>query len=369
MASWLDKYRDARQAVRNVVPQAVRSVARGALNAFPTSYALPYLAEQAIGAFIPGPGQTGGDYIPSYFSGALKDNRQGLGGAYPQKPTDTVGQQAISDTSFGQFGVSGGGASAPQNLVEYPTGSGFYYDLNDPAQKQAFIDRRLVDLQSSRDEALANIDQQIADLTGSSKDYVKNYFKQLEDFTGTKRAGDINRIDVFSAASPNAFQSSEAASYDVANKNYLRGLGEAATEANKAVGAEYLANPEDTSLLGADTTYGRQRENLFSGRNTIGQQYNDYLAGLMQLESPDTNAFTYNPGVGTFNAPGSVNLARYNPFVDFRSVASGATPGAGFTPAGAGSISENTPLENFLGKTKISSQDQDFLRNYLLGRA
>lgn len=254
-------------------------------------------------------------------------------------------------------------------LVEYPPGTGFYYDLNDDIQRQAFYDRRLLDLQDSRDQQIAHIDQQIADLTGSSKDYVRNYFKQLEDFGTVKSTGDMNRIDTYSAASPNAFQSSEGTSYNLANTNYLKGVGEAADKANQDVGADFIANPNDVNLLGDDTTYGRQLQNYFGGRNQVGEEYNDYLAGIQQQNNPSTNPFAYAYQAAGLQAPGAVDISRFNPFVDFKRTTAAATPGPGFRPAGGRNFTEQTPVDNFLGRNQIQDQrDKDYLRQFLLGR-
>lgn len=300
--------------------------------------------------------------LVSDMSAGTTDN--GGGGGWP---ADAPAAPAPQDPSAGGGGTGTGGYVP--NLVEYPQGSGFYYDLNDDTQRGAFYNRRLVDLQAARDEQISTIDQNIADLIGSSKDYVKNYFKQLEGLTNAKGIGDTNRIDTFSSASPNAFQSSEADSFDLANKGYLRGVGDAATQANEAVGANYLANPEDTSLLGADTIYGRQLADYQSGRNQVGNQFNDMYAGIQQQNDPSTNPFRFDYQAAGLKTPGAVDLSGYNPFVDFKTIPGTAQPGAGFKPAGGLGFTDQTPLDNFLGKTQVNAQDKDFLRSYLLGKA
>lgn len=262
---------------------------------------------------------------------------------------------------------SGSGTDYVPNLVEYPTGSGFYYDLNNPQEKQSFYDRRLTDLKYSRDEQIAAIDQQIADLVGSSKNYATNYFKQLENLGATKSSGDTSRIDAFTAASPNAFQSSEANSYDMANKNYLKTVGDTAQQANEAVGANYLANPNDVGQLDTNSQYGRQLADYKKGRNAVGTQYNDYLSGIEQQNNPATNPFRFDYQAQGLKAPAAVDLSGANKFVDFKSIPATAMPGSTFTPSG--NVPMGMTLDSYLGKTKLNQQDTDFLRKYLLGQA
>lgn len=296
-------------------------------------------------------------------------SRDPMGGGGSWGSVNTVAPIPTEQPPGEDTGTGTGTGIYEPNLVEYPEGSGYFYDINDPAQRQSFYDRRLVDLQASRDAQIAQIDQDIADLTGSSRDYVTNYFKQLEDFGKVKSTGDMNRIDVFSQASPNAFQSSEATSYDLANKNYLKGVGEAADKANQDVGAEFLANPNDINLLGADTAYGRQLQNYFSGRNQVGNEYNDYLAGIQQQNNPATNPFRFAYQSAGLQAPAAVNLTNANPFVDFRNTSQAATPGPNFRPVGGRQITEETPIDSFLGRNKLDQNDTNYLRNFLLGRA
>jgi hypothetical protein len=374
------------QAAANIKKYGLKNALRGALQT-PGGYLdqtqyNPNNAFAIQNGVAPGSYATGQQYydtnsqsynhFPTMVGAATYDTSAGMPGMSPDtygglpgmEPSTTTSTQPVSSDS-----TSGGTTQTyTPNLVEYPPGSGYYYDLNDVTQKQAFYDRRLVDLQQSRDQQIAAIDQNIADLTGSSKDYVTNYFKQLENFGAVKGAGDINRIDTYTQASPNAFQSSEANSYDLANQNYLTGVGDAAQQANTDVGAAYLANPNDPSLLGADTTYGRQQQNYFGGRNDVLSQYNDYLAGIQQQNDPSTNPFGYAYHAAGLNAPAAVNLSGAAPSVNFTQTAPNATPGPNFRPVGRSGISDQTPLQNFLGQTQLNPQDTDFLRKYLIGR-
>jgi hypothetical protein len=53
--SWLDNYRGFREGLRQGIPKPIRRVSRW--------FNPLWMAEQAIGSLIPGPGQTGGDYL------------------------------------------------------------------------------------------------------------------------------------------------------------------------------------------------------------------------------------------------------------------------------------------------------------------
>lgn len=328
----------------------------------------------AFGAGLSRNRGTTGDFLynqlPTMVSGVQSPATplgRGLAQNGPIAPTTATEEPGLGDLSGGYSTGAGTGGVYEPNLVEYPEGSGFYYDLNNPQERESFYQMRLNDLTSARDAQIASIDQEIADLTGSARNFVTNYFNQLGDLTKTKGQGDQSRINTFSTASPNAFQSSEAVSYDVANKNYLRGVGDAASQAQEAVGAGFLADPNNPALLGEDTTYGRQLVGLNQGRNQVGEEFNQYLAGIQQQNNPATNPFRFAYQSAGLQIPAAVNLSGYNPFVDFRSTPAAANPGSGFRPVGGKKITQETPIDSFLGKTQLGQSDVDFLRNYLLG--
>jgi len=278
---------------------------------------------------------------------------------------------SISPDLTASGGVSSTDGTTPTTqpqLVEYPPGSGYYYDVNSPEERTAFYTARAQDLVQERDKQLADLHQQIADLTSKARQYVESTNSQIADLTGNKSVGDLSRINTFSQASPNAFQSSEGTSYNAANENYLKGIGSAVDQANTAVGANYFANPNDPTSLGADTTFGRGIANLNSGINDVGTQYNQQLAGLNQQTDPNTDPFRFDNAGSGITEPGPVDLSAFKPFTGFTNVPASASPGASFVPSGNNAFSGNTSLDAFLGRSPgLSQQDKDYLSKYLLG--
>lgn len=292
--------------------------------------------------------------------------------ASPQVGGDQSTQSLASiagGNAFSDGGSSSTGDGYQPQLVEYPPGSGYYYDMNNETERGSFFTSRTNDLVAERDKNLADIQQQIADLQTQAKDYVTNWHQQVQGLTGAKGAGDLSRINTFSAASPNAFQSSEGTSYDMANKNYLQGIGDAALQANEAVGSAFAGNPTDASTIGSDTTFGRGFSALNAGINDVGTQYNQQLAGINQQNNPSTDPFRFERAANNIPNPAAVDLSGVTPFVNFTSPAPETSPGAGFTPNTPNAFNANTPLDPFLGGTNLNQPDKDFLRNYLLGKS
>ena len=150
MPSLIDSYRTLRQDFRNLVPQSVRSVAR---------FTQPlWYAEQGAGAFINGPGQTGGDYLPSMFAAESTPSSEGNPTPGSTDNTTTTPQDPGTNNTGGS-----GNLSDYLNLINqqrgiltnsYNTG---YTDVNAQSGRQATA------LQAKSSQGISDINQNLAD--------------------------------------------------------------------------------------------------------------------------------------------------------------------------------------------------------------
>lgn len=278
----------------------------------------------------------------------------------PERPEDTAN---LDDDSGG-----GSGGGYRPDMVEYPPDSGFFYDLNNPAQRVQFFKRRLEDLNLERDRGFSGVDTDIADTETAAADWVSNYFRDINEMGEGKTLGDVNRANFFAQLSPNAFQSSQATSGEFANQKYLESLADAATQAQRTVGSEFLDDPTDFDRLGADSDFGRARANLFIDRDAIGRQYNDFLSGINQQTNPATDPFRFERERKGMPQPGAVNLSGATPFTNFQAPSQVMQPRQRMTVGNMFGGSGGQNLDSFLGRNAPQQRDIDYLRNYLLGR-
>lgn len=135
--SWLDTYRNIRQDFRESTPSWLRTTLKTV-----TPLAGLYGAEQTAGAFIPGEGQTGLDYVPSMFAADtpqtnstpdwMTDNRGG--GSSPA--TNLYPSPAENNSSGSNLNAYLAAINAQRGLLQnqYTTG---YQDINTSAGRQA----------------------------------------------------------------------------------------------------------------------------------------------------------------------------------------------------------------------------------------
>jgi hypothetical protein len=170
--------------------------------------------------------------------------------------------------------------------------------------------------------------------------------------------------------SPNAFQSSQATSSDFQNQNYLKALGEKVKEADYNVGNAFLQGGELSGAYG--TNVGRlktQKTDAANAFNNFMQETNESVnASKDEIASGLGSSSAYKYARTNIAAPETMkaDTSFFTPFAVNGQEVNNMATGTGFKPNNA--FSQGTPLEGYLGKSKLGKKDQDFLRNYLLSK-
>jgi len=348
----------------------------------------------------------------------------------PQPQPEPQSYFSMGDTGGGGGGgvATGdlGGESVPEAAPVYQPDfqvapwNGMQYDLNDPTQRQNYyqsridylsgernkyitesetaLNRSLSDAEKAADQNIATIDQDIADTEKEAGDYAREYFKNIQSLAEGKRMGDARRQQYYSGLSPNAYQSSLGTSSEYANEKYAEGLGEYAQGANEAVGSAYLQNPNDPNALGANTLYGRQRGTLMNEKSELGRKFNVFSediakqkqkavetaqnyftqegANLQNQLSPISYQQTGSPfsfarqNLQDIKTP-TIDTSNQRKFTEFQTPQQyeSTQPGTNFMPMRSSVFSQQEPIETYLGKTKVTPDEDKALRKYLFGIA
>lgn len=362
----LDIYRQARQQFRDVVPQNVRSVARWTQ--------LPWYAEQAVGSVIPGPGQTGGDYIF----------------AQPQTGGDTTEGNATT-TSDQQYTYNTSGGTGTPRESDWASVNGVDYDLNDPGQFQAYVAAaegqlnrafdlfksqaervRDVDIEKARaqeEEVIFNIDRALKKVAKQQGQYEEDYKQSLADLAEGFRQGTAKRQAFYAAIAPRVYQSSQGTSQQYAEGKYKEGQTRYAKERAKAMN-EFAETTSDykrqrTGAINAFGLYEKERraqtEDELANKALATRQSLDELRGRSKKYASDMA----NLGGSQSNAWGGVSFAEkdlnYSPsqvnlndlmqFIKFQpaGASSGGTSNAYATQAIATPKAGGESLGNYMG--------------------
>lgn len=340
-----------------------------------------------------------------------------------QSYMNTGGNRAVDLPRVGgkidskQSVASGGGTTyqpQPTTLFDQDGNPIGTYDLANPNDRLRYYTDKKSILEKIRDEQIAQynkdatnafseaklttekniseIDQQLSDLETEAKNYVTDYNKQVNAFTDTKALGDVNRQQFFTKLSPNAYQSSQGTSQQYAENQYVQGLGDMATQARDTVGGDYLATG-DVNTLDPNSTFGRTRTTLKNQKQDVQSSYNAYLTNASDslnknikstnqyvTSNLNTMANQFSPtdksqGIDPFrynrvavNTPSVSNtdLSSYTPYVGFNGSPVTASTAAPVKTVNA--FSSTTPIDAYLGKTKLDTNSKDRLRAYLLGK-
>jgi len=281
-------------------------------------------------------------------------------------------------------GGSGGSTNAPLGSVRF---NGRTYNLDNPAENQAFFSDKLNALTTARDQAIATgkqssqsqiaqIDQAIADTYSQAKQYVQSYNQNVNQFGDNYSLGNVKRGAFYAGLSPNAFQSSQGDSALYAQNQYLQGLGDLAQEAQSNVGANFLANPNDMSQLDQGSVYGRNIAQNQQQQASVANAFNTFETNQNQAlnENKDTLATNVNPyGTYNYNIPATAaptanktDLSSYTPFTEFQNVTNQTPVAMGGKVSAPNAFTSTTPLDAFLGKNKLNTNQTDYLKKYLL---
>jgi hypothetical protein len=344
---------------------------------------------------------------------------------YIQPTPNAFLSDQYQDDGTSTGGTTGGATT--QNIKLY---MGKQYNLNDPVQSQQYFQAISQNLSTQRDQllreaedafkrgdqeavsayqqTLTQIDQNMADIEAEAQTYATDYMKTVRGFNEGKKGGDVSRQNTFARLSPNAFQSSQSTSQAYANDKYLEGLGDLATQADQAVGIDYINafDPKDPSQarqvgFGANSQFGRQRNSLNTQRTGLENEFNMFRTNSQQdLEKARTgiannfntavqgeaeslgaidvglgrNPFRYGVDYqNPYKAP-QADLSQYTPYTNFQSLASPTQKGSTYQkPVYQGTNAFSQPqIDQYLNRTNTSltsNQKNDWFTKYLQGKA
>jgi hypothetical protein len=254
------------------------------------------------------------------FTQAIENTRDPFGDASPtQTQTNPL--------------TSGGGTATTPNMVTF---KGIQYDLNNPSDRNAFIQIQSAEVDSKLKEALKS-----GQLGYAAKllVYKHSWEAQGQTLQEGYNQGQTARQQAYQGLGTRAYQSSMGASGQYA----LNKLGEAQNERNY------------------------QKDQFNSGLDTA---YNDWIKGAGDQAQTQKDTLATNVGnIGGFDTSKlgnpQVDVSQYTPYTTFQSFANAPTIAGGGKSLAP--VQQQT-LSQWLGRQDPNAQT-DSLKQYLLGKA
>lgn len=291
-----------------------------------TSYNLPELGiSEAI---------AGGDTTNTGVGGMTPYQGTAYGPVMPTQDPNAVQTQDPYTTQ--NISTGGGTAPAPAYVPNMVTFKGIQYDLNNEADRNAFIQTQS-----------AAVDKQLSDALKAGQlgyaakllDYKHSWEAQGQELAGGYSQGMTGRQQAFQGRGTRAYQSAMGTS----GQNALNQLGNAQNERN------YQKGQFDTGMEGA---------------------YNEWIQGAQgQAQTQKDTLATDVTNIGGFDSTGinnkQVDVSQYTPFTNFQQFANAPTSsGGGKSMAPAPQMT----LSQYLQQNTASQQDPNYLSQYLMGK-
>jgi len=272
------------------------------------------------------------------------------------------------DRSYNQAGTGGtGGTGGTRAQANIDVIDGVAYDLNDPAQFQAYVqaanakldaafdyfktsaeaakEEDIAEAKAQEERVLFNISKAMENLKYSRESYDKDYARSLEDLAEGFRQGTARRQAFYAAVAPRVYQSSQGTSQAYGENKYKEGQKRYAEDKERAyrdfnqAEQEYKQSQQDT--INQFNLYKQRREreaqdSIFNRAQQLQEQRDAVLSKTKNWKADQVNAGRSRwSNVPEFQArdlsgytPSNVGLNDLMQFIKFQpaGAAMGATP-------------------------------------------